>query len=603
MFAAMKFVEVVDTDTYLYLMKLERKFGKDVLSGKWNNLNKVLQVCGKEVEAARKMWDGCDVSCLVLHVLQFIMWALQHEMVSTTGVTMEWLDKTRDGTPGALFKVLAKLQLVLHCRRLVSELPEGTRTKANLETVLSKFTGYDAYNNAFSTPTDGDTGEADASTLGESAADADASTLGESAAEDPFDKLRQTLCKTGMAMLDFLFDVFAGEHDKDFENLGKKHGGATIGLLPWGDLEGDAATAWRDVSRQLGVHKATVSLTEGGPPQASSRSLKRMLTEEGAEEEDDRAKEMRQERVETWKNAQLARKKYATVSFSDVKTSQDVQKWFERHKAAHQFVGKAGESHRVFVFSADTFGKEGPEPWRLTTEKKDMAMCLEFMLRQTGPCDVLLFFDGRNANDRAAMATGVQSARNLCELWLTYRSTKRLGRRVAWASDSREIGWISLPVPRTSLAVKERGDGTSEWAESTHDTVYSGVAPVPWDGLPMISAADKARVLAVRLSASTPDQSEVPSPPTKIFDADRGMPLYWAERKPVEFWEDILWCLDAHQVVDLSPGSGSVGRACLRAGIQYVALCRTEAHATWVSNVLDREACELTVTNNTPLFE
>ena len=61
--------------------------------------------------------------------------------------------------------------------------------------------------------------------------------------------------------------------------------------------------------------------------------------------------------------------------------------------------------------------------------------------------------------------------------------------------------------------------------------------------------------------------------------------------------------LDAQQVVDLSPGSGSVGRACLRAGIQYVALCRTESHAAWVSNILDREACELIVTNNTPLFE
>ena len=119
----------------------------------------------------------------------------------------------------------------------------------------------------------------------------------------------------------------------------------------------------------------------------------------------------------------------------------------------------------------------------------------------------------------------------------------------------------------------------------------------------MISAADKARVLGVRVSALTPDQNEVPVPPAKVFDVDRGMPLYWAERKPVEFWEDILWSLDAHQVVDLSPGSGSVGRACLRAGTQYAAFCRTEAHATWVGNILDREACELTVTNNSPFFE
>ena len=184
-------------------------------------------------------------------------------------------------------------------------------------------------------------------------------------------------------------------------------------------------------------------------------------------------------------------------------------------------------------------------------------------------------------------------------MWVTYKCTRRLGRRVAWASDTREVGWISLPVPRTALAIKERGDVAAGWAETTHDTVYSGVAPVPWDGLPMISVDDKARVLGVRGG----DDSEAPTPTSKIFDCDRGMPLYWSERKPVEFWEDILWSLDAQQLVDLSPGSGGVGRACLRAGIQYVALCRTEGHATWIGNVLDREACELIVTNHTPLFE
>ena len=34
-----------------------------------------------------------------------------------------------------------------------------------------------------------------------------------------------------------------------------------------------------------------------------------------------------------------------------------------------------------------------------------------------------------------------------------------------------------------------------------------------------------------------------------------------------------------------------------------MALCRTEAHAIWADNVLGREACELTVTNNSPFFE
>ena len=256
------------------------------------------EVCGKEVESASNMWDGCEVSHLVLHVLQYILWALEHDMVSPAGITMEWLDKARDGTPGALYKALGKIQMAKHCERLVADLPAGTRTKANLEAVVSKFGGYEAYHKAFATPT--------ASTLGE--VGADASTLGEVAAGDPFDEFRQTLCKTGATMLDFLFDWFAGDHDKDLENLCKKQAGSAIGLLAWAELAGEAASAWHGVLRQLGVHKSAVSLADGGPPDASSRSLKRMLTEEGVDETDDRAQEMRQERVETWKNALAARK-------------------------------------------------------------------------------------------------------------------------------------------------------------------------------------------------------------------------------------------------------------------------------------------------------
>ena len=41
----------------------------------------------------------------------------------------------------------------------------------------------------------------------------------------------------------------------------------------------------------------------------------------------------------------------------------------------------------------------------------------------------------------------------------------------------------------------------------------------------------------------------------------------------------------------------------MRRSIPYVAACRTEAHRTWLGNVLDREACELVATNETPLFE
>ena len=85
-------------------------------------------------------------------------------------------------------------------------------------------------------------------------------------------------------------------------------------------------------------------------------------------------------------------------------------------------------------------------------------MMLEFMTCQTGPCDAILFFDDWHLAGRTSMATAAQSMRNMCELRLACKSTRRLGRRVAWASDSREVGWLSLPVLRTELTVKVRGD-------------------------------------------------------------------------------------------------------------------------------------------------
>ena len=283
------------------------------------------------------------------------------------------------------------------------------------------------------------------------------------------------------------------------------------------------------------------------------------------------------------------------MSHCNFSKASDIQTWYEKQRAIFQFVGKAGEAHRVFVLGADTFGKEGDVPWKQPPDTNDLSMCMEFIAHQIGPADVLLTFDGRNVVARKDLAKEMESTRHLCELWITFAPTKRLGRRVAWSAGCREMGWISLPVARTAIAIKERGDDTSAWGETTHDTVYSGVVLVPWDGLPMISRADKARVLNKRsVDASTLD-AEVPTPPPKVFDADQGLPLYWAERKPVELWEDILWSLDAQVVVDMSPGSASVGRACLRRGIQYVACCRSEAPASWVGNILDRESCDLIV--------
>lgn len=578
--AASMYTERVDDATHAVFMDLERKFGKDAFTSKFNNLNRVLQLCAKEAETGGKMWDGASTPALVRLVMHYIMWMLEHEKITGGGITVEWLDKTRDGHPGSVNKVLAKAQLVMQFKAMAAELPADSDARKELTMVLSKFTDYATFNTAFNTPKSDEASEE----------------------PEPFKKLRGELGKVAQQMLDFLFDVFDMTFDKDISALCAKSQGP-IGLLPWTDLEGDAGKKYRDLVRQMGINKQTVSAQDGAPP-ASARSLKRALSCSSTaddEEESARQKEVQAERLRAWKDAQTTRKKYALVSTcKSFGSANDIQKWLEK-QPAHSFVGKAGEQHRIFVFSADTFGTECDEPWQKTQASgKELHAILDFLKDQRGPYDVILTLDGRNYDDRCSMEPVMRSMRNVCEIWVVYKASKRLGRRaVAWASDTREVGWISLPVPRTQIKTKARENEAKGWAASTHDSNYTNLPQVPWDGLPQITLADKMKVLAPCLNAG----DELPKPPRRIFDCDRGMPLYWQELKPVSFWEDILFCLDGKQVVDLSPGSGSCARACLRLGVEYVAACRTEAHASWLANILDRESCELIVKNESPLFE
>ena len=93
--AAVKYVEVVDARTHQKFMRLVRRFGRDALTGKWNNLNRVLQSCCKELESASELWSGLTAADLVCHFVDYLMWALENEEVACAAITHEWLDKAR----------------------------------------------------------------------------------------------------------------------------------------------------------------------------------------------------------------------------------------------------------------------------------------------------------------------------------------------------------------------------------------------------------------------------------------------------------------------------------------------------------------------------
>ena len=95
-----------------------------------------------------------------------------------------------------------------------------------------------------------------------------------------------------------------------------------------------------------------------------------------------------------------------------------------------------------------------------------------------------------------------------------------------------------------------------------------------------------------------------PSPAAGLFNvAGRGHPFSWKGTKPIAWYRRLISDIAAGLVIDLTPGSGALARACLEAGVQYVGICRKPEQASWLINVLNRAAVECTTRNGTALYE
>jgi len=99
-------------------------------------------------------------------------------------------------------------------------------------------------------------------------------------------------------------------------------------------------------------------------------------------------------------------------------------------------------------------------------------------------------------------------------------------------------------------------------------------------------------------------KEECPSPAAGIFDVDaRGHPFSWTERKPLAWYEVFLPEIRVALVVDYSPGSGALARACMNKNVQYVGICRTDEHCSWLTNILNKAAVECISRSGSPLYQ
>jgi hypothetical protein len=290
------------------------------------------------------------------------------------------------------------------------------------------------------------------------------------------------------------------------------------------------------------------------------------------------------------------------VSFSTCKTwtKTELVKHVTQLKAAQAFEPRIGEHHRVFFASADLIGHETSEtPWITPTEWTDIHKhTFEAATSTTGHGDVSAIWCGGNRIVRRKLEDIVQENEWLhCSpLSLVFKAPKKPttgGRLNLFSRKNVEDGILQARFSSNKWKVKERKDFNIAGETDSYDASYTGIPYRSRYSLPLLPANERAVIVGA-----------APCPVPGLFNvAERGHPFSWKEKKPIAWYVRFLSDISAGLVIDLTPGSGALARACLQSGIQYIGVCRKVEHASWLINVLNRAAVELITRNGTTLYE
>ena len=521
---------------------------------------------------------------VVQWVLQCLEWQLKYEVMDPSDTRVELLDKDKQGTLGFIHRAVGRWAIQRTITAWATDLAESQdgaeRSAQSVLELLSVFSDYGKY-------------EAELAPTGveaESGCDAQEPESGD--AEDQLSRLKKKYASmTHARIMEFCYDLMSGVLDEPIKQTlaAKKN----IDACKW--LEVKELPALREIYRLLNQHRHVVTPKESMPA-PGTKTLKRYDSESGRDEQ--RAQELRKERADAWRQAQNARKKLVHVAWAKISKAQDLQKAYEKTPAFSNFVGKPGEQHRVFIFNAETGQEPQEAPWGAPAEWSGVAdFGIKWLLSNKGSADVIFASDGRNRKNRRKIEAAFEEARNVHEAWVVFTPTQRLGRKIAYSADNRESINISMPLSRAQLSTQKRDSFNTAGEESTHETSYTGVAPIPWGALPLLSPADKAKIVGYAPPAPPSSVSK------KVFDSSLGLPLYWTERKSPAIWQQLLKHLNATAVFDITPGSGQCARACMQAGIHYSCVAKNAEHGSWLINVLDRMALAQICKEGSPLYQ
>ena len=282
--AVLYFTDRFDSRAIDLFRNIEFKHGREVMTGAYSKLSRLGGLCGSFA------LGGMTHANIASFFLEYLKFALDYEIKQTRDVTAEWLDKQKDGTPGALATVLGRQQLVMLVGSWVEDLAQSPGHSEALHKelvgIMPMFGSYVAYEKCFPVKV------AEAGSE-EEEGDVLAEPQGTDNGGDAIDNVKKRFKNLAShAVIDFLYDLLSGVHDKGVKDAVRA---STLKDAKW--LECSGLGQLRDVFRMLTAHRAMVQIG-GGPPALEGRTLKRWQSDAAAGEDPEREAELKKERQE-----------------------------------------------------------------------------------------------------------------------------------------------------------------------------------------------------------------------------------------------------------------------------------------------------------------
>ena len=559
------------------LQKLDRIHGQDVLTASYNKIKLFLSTVKND--ASTSQW-----------VLDQMLTALDRKEVSKGDFLLDAYKKPRNGAANFVQMAMATKLMTEHCISIIDGLSavDAELSQKLRDNVTSNLCNPALYNTNFPV----DAGEAEDVEPG---SDDEGSGVQESK-DDFLDKVTSTCPRVGTVLAELMRKIYDGDYNEAVTAIALSD--QPLQLLHAMDEQtlGAYAKDMAELLKSLHANDSVVGLSSTvAAPKASLRELVR-ATSDGGDKEQAAA-----ERQDVWKRAVANRKKLVTLV--QVKSPRQRASYLEalnKFSAFSSFRGEVAKSHRVFVISCDLLNQKGKQPWTNSSspDEKTFEEMLAFLTHHgRADCDVIMAWDGCLRKSRRTLEDSIGQLPSSAEVFIVYGNSWNgwIKKKYHLGSENTECGYISYARQRTHTALKERGTDFCAAGESnSHFTSFTGVSLPGRSTLARISVTDKEKIFS---------ETTDPLPKKWLDNVPVGVPMFWSETKSMTTWYQLLDELQAGCVVDVSPGSGVLASACMQRGTPYLGLLGNAQHLTWLTNVIDRNACKFMCTTGNFLYQ